>query len=84
MAATYYDVLLGFGNRGDESTRLYSVHEVADFIHTHDGGLITEEDGTPLLEVRNHAFEFCNDMRYQYALMTELRKGEYFEDRYLR
>lgn len=86
MTENYYDVLLGFRDEIDsvvsEGTRLYSMKEVADFIHTHDGGYITEEDGTPLLEIRNRDFEFCNDMRFKQELMAELRKGDGFEDRY--
>ena len=110
MTENYYDVLLGFSDElDDKSTELYSVKEVADFIHTHGGGYITETDGTPLLQIaygnyfeiseesdfysniedntlRNEGegmcFVFCNDMRYKYALMSELRKGEGFEDRY--
>ena len=85
MTENYYDVLLGYVNElcDYEGTRLFSVKEVADFIHTHGGGFITEEDGTPLLQIRNRDFEFCNDMRYKYELMAQLRKGEGFEDRYL-
>jgi hypothetical protein len=50
MTENYYDVLLGFSDElDDKSTELYSVKEVADFIHTHGGGYITETDGTPLL-----------------------------------
>ena len=111
MAENFYDVLLGFSDElcDDEGTRLFSVKEVADFIHTHNGGYITEEDGTPLLQIaygnyfdiseesdfycdvendtkRNESdgmcFVFCNDMRYKYELMAQLRKGEGFEDRY--
>lgn len=55
MTENYYDVLLGFSNEEEtitsEGTKLYSVKEVADFIHTHNGGYITEKDGTPLLEI---------------------------------
>ena len=85
MTENYYGVLLGYTNElfDYEGTKLFSVKEVADFIHTHGGGFITEEDGTPLLQIRNRDFEFCNDMRYKYELMAQLRKGEGFEDRYL-
>ena len=85
MTENYYGVLLGYANElfDYEGTKLFSVKEVADFIHTHGGGFITEEDGTPLLQIRNRDFEFCNDMRYKYELMAQLRKGEGFEDRYL-
>ena len=36
MTENYYDVLLGFSDElcDDEGTKLYSVKEVADFIHT--------------------------------------------------
>lgn len=80
----YYDVLLGFSDKlcDDEGTRLFSVKEAADFILANDGGYITEEDRTPLLQIRNSNFEFCNDMRYKFELMAELRKGEGFEERY--
>ena len=64
-----------------EGARLYNLKEVADFIHVMGGGYITEDDGTPLLEIKERDFVFCNDMRYKYALMKELRKGEGFEDR---
>ncbi len=83
MAENYYDVLLGYNDELDtEGTPLYSVKEVADFIHTHDGGYITEEGGTPLLEIRDCDFEFCNDLCYKYELMAQLRNGEGFEGRY--
>ena len=61
MTENYYDVLFGFSDElDDKSTELYSVKEVADFIHTNNGGYITEEDGTPLLQIRNRDFEFCS------------------------
>ena len=83
MTENYYDVLLGFSDElDDKSTELYSVKEVADFIHTHGGGYITETDGTPLLEFENGEIDECNDMRFRDELMAELRKGEGFEDRY--
>ena len=84
MSADYYDVLLGFSDElcDQEGTKFFSVKEVADFIHTNCGGYITEEDGTPLLQIKNRDFVFCNDMRYKYELMAQLRKGEGFEDRY--
>ena len=108
-AENYYDVLFGYSGLTAEGIELHSIKEVADFIHTHSGGLITEADGTPLLEiaygnyfqesnetdlyveldddtVRNEGdsmhIVFCNDMRYKYELMQELRKGKGFEDRY--
>ena len=83
MTENYYDVLLGFSDElDDKSTELYSVKEVADFILTHGGGMITEEDGTPLLEIWDGKFEYCNDMQYCELLMTELRKCEGFKDRH--
>ena len=83
MTENYYDVLLGFSDElDDKSTELYSVKEVADFIHTHDCGYIAETDGTPLLEFENGEIDECNDMRFRDELMAELRKGEGFEDRY--
>ena len=83
MTENYYDVLLGFSDElDDKSTELYSVKEVADFIHTHGGGYITETDGTPLLKFENGEIDECTDMRFRDELMAELRKGEGFEDRY--
>ena len=84
MTENYYDVLLGFSDElcDDEGTKLFSVKEVADFIHTNGGGYITEEDGTPLLEFENGEIDECTDMRFRDELMAELRKGEGFEDRY--
>lgn len=79
----YTDVLFGFDGIHDEGTELYSMHEVADFIFTHNnGGLITEKDGTPLLEFESGEIFDCGDMQYKDKLMIELRKGEGFEDRY--
>ena len=84
MTENYYDVLLGFSDElDDKSTELYSVKEVADFIHTHGGGYIAEADGTPLLEFENGEIDECTDMRFRDELMAELRKGEGFEDRYI-
>ena len=37
----------------DDRTPLCSVEEVADFLLTHDGGIITEPDGAVLLEVED-------------------------------
>ena len=84
MTVNYYNVLLGFSDElcDDEGTKLYSVKEVADFIHTHDCGYIAEADGTPLLEFENGEIDECTDMRFRDELMAELRKGEGFEDRY--
>jgi hypothetical protein len=83
MTENYYDVLLGYANElcDGEGARLYNLKEVADFIHVMGGGYITEDDGTPLLEIKERDFVFCNDVHYKYALMAELRKGEGFEDR---
>lgn len=58
------------------------MEEVADFILTHGDVRITEEDGTPLLETERGELLYCNDMQYRDELVTELRKGEGFEDRY--
>ena len=44
----YYNVLLGYDGMNSEGKSLCSVHEVADFILTHDVALITEADETPL------------------------------------
>lgn len=79
----YYDVLLAFEDQPEfeEGTELHSVREVADFIATHDHTLLTEEDGTPLLEVENREIRFCNDMQYRDALQKELRFNEGFESR---
>ena len=82
MTEMYYHMLLGHIGLYDEGKQLHSMKEVADFIHTHDCGYIAEADGTPLLQIKNRDFEFCNDMRYKYELMAQLRKGEGFEDRY--
>ena len=108
-AENYYDVLFGYSGLTAEGIELHSIKEVADFIHSHGGGLITEADGTPLIKIANGNYfqesdetdlyvdldddticnegvgmyiVFCNDMRYKYELMQELRKGEGFEDRY--
>ena len=83
MTENYYDVLFGYANElcDGEGARLYNLKEVADFIHVMGGGYITEDDGTPLLEIQERDFVFCNDVHYKYALMAELRKGEGFEDR---
>lgn len=40
----------------DDRTPLCSVEEVADFLLTHDGGIITEPDGAVLLEVEDREF----------------------------
>ena len=83
MTENNYDVLIGFLDElcDDEGVKLYCVKDVADFIHTMGGGYITEADGTPLLEIQERDFVFCNDVHYKYALMAELRKGKGFEDR---
>lgn len=44
--------------------------------------MITEEDGTPLLEIWDGKMEYCKDMQYRELLMAELRKYEGFEDRH--
>lgn len=44
--------------------------------------MITEEDGTPLLEIWDGKIEYCTDMQYCELLMSELRKCEGFEDRH--
>ena len=36
----------------------------------------------PLLEIWYGEFQYCNDMELKNELMSELRKGEGFEDRY--
>lgn len=66
----------------DDRTPLCSVEEVADFLLTHDGGIITEPDGAVLLEVEDREFVFCTDSEYKDELMRELRKSEGFEDRF--
>ena len=76
------DVLFGSTRLSFEETRLCSVKEVADFILTHGDVLITEEDRMPLLETERGVLLYCNDMQYRDELMSELRKGEGFEDRY--
>ena len=84
MTENYYDVLLGFSDElcDDEGTKLFSVKEVADFIHTHDCGYIAEADGTPLLDFDSGKIDECTDMQFRDELMAELRKSEGFEDRY--
>ncbi len=82
MTDMIYNTLLGHTGLYDEGEKLHSVKEVADFIHIHDCGYIAEADGTPLLEFENDEIDECNDMRFRDELMTELRKGEGFEDRY--
>ena len=77
-----YNTLLGHTGLYDEGEKLHSVKEVADFIHTHDGGMITTQNDEPLLEIWHGEFEYCNDMELKNELMSELRKGEGFEDRY--
>jgi len=66
----------------DDRTPLYSVEEVADFLLTHDGGIITEPDGAVLLEVEDREFVYYTDSEYRDELMRELRKSEGFEDRF--
>ena len=58
----------------DDRTPLCSVEEVADFLLTHDGGIITEPE--------DREFVFCTDSEYKDELMRELRKSEGFEDRF--
>ena len=77
-----YEVLYGYSGLAAEGVQLNGVKEVADFILTHGGGMITEEDGTPLLEIWDGKTEYCNDMQYCELLMAELRKYEGFEDRH--
>ena len=77
-----YNTLLGHTGLYDEGEKLHSVKEVADFIHTHGGGMITTQNDEPLLEIWHGEFEYCNDMELKNELMSELRKGEGFEDRY--
>ena len=45
----------------DDRTPLCSVEEVADFLLTHDGGIITEPDGAVLLEAEDREFVSCTD-----------------------
>ena len=66
----------------DDRTPLCSVEEVADFLLTHDGGIITEPDGAVLLEVEDREFVSCTDSEYRDELMREMRKSEGFEDRF--
>lgn len=82
MAKERYADLFGSTKSSFEETRLCSVKEVADFIHTHDCGYIAEADGTLLLEFVNGEIDECTDMRFRDELIAELRKGEGFEDRY--
>lgn len=77
-----YNVLLGYDGMNSEGKSLCPVHEVADFILTHDIAWITEADGTPLLKAENGDILYINDMRYRDELLTELRKGEGFRGRY--
>ena len=63
----------------DDRTPLCSVEEVADFLLTHYGGIITEPDGAVLLEVEDREFVFCTDSEYKDELMREMRKSEGFE-----
>lgn len=76
-----YEVLYGYSEIATEGVQLKSVKEVADFIITHDGGIIAEEDGTPFLEICNGEFAYCNDMQFKYEFISELRKNEGFENR---
>ena len=46
-------------------TPLCSVEEVADFLLTHDGGIITEPDGAVLLEIEDRKFAYCTDSEYR-------------------
>ncbi len=82
MTDMTYNTLLGHTGLYDEGEKLHSVKEVADFIHIHDCGYSAEEDGTPLLEFDSGEIDECTDMQFRDELMTELRKGEGFEDRY--
>lgn len=75
-----FDVLFGSTRSSFEETSLCSVKEAADFILTHGDVLITEKDGTPLLETERGVLLYCNDMKYKDELMSELRKGEGVED----
>lgn len=77
-----YGVLYGYSGLASEGVQLDGVKEVADYILTHSGGMVAEEDGTPLLEIWDGKFEYCNDMQYRELLMAELRKYEGFEDRH--
>jgi len=78
-----YKLLYGFTLfETDDRTPLYSVEEVADFLLTHNGGIITEPDGAVLLEVEDREFVYCTDTEYRDELMRELRKSEGFEDRF--
>ncbi len=78
----YYDVLIGISEDAVEGTELKSIQEVADFIDTHEQVLITEEDGTSLLEASNGGIVYCNDMRYNYELHEALMRNNGFRDRY--
>ena len=66
----------------DDRTPLCSVEEAADFLLTHNGGIITEPDGAVLLKVEDREFVSCTDTEYRDELMRELRKSEGFEDRF--
>lgn len=79
-ATERFDVLFGSTRSSFEGTMLCSVKEVADFIITHKDVLITEGDGTSLLETERGVLLYCNDMQYRDELMPELRKSEGFED----
>lgn len=82
-ATEKHDVLFGSTRSSFDETRLCSVKEAADFILTHKDVLITEEDGTPLLETERGVLLYCNDMQYRDELMSELRKSEGLEDNYI-
>ena len=83
MTVTCNNIYLGYVDQYDnESNALHSLKEVADFIHAHGGGFITEEDGTPILEIRDHSVAFCHDIAFYGELLSEFRKSEGFEDRY--
>ena len=78
-----YKLLYGLSLfEANDRTPLYSVEEVADFLLTHDGGIITEPDGAVLLEVEGREFVYYTDSEYRDELMRELRKSEGFEDRF--
>lgn len=80
-ATEIFDVLFGSTRSSFEETRLCNVTEATDFILTHGDVLITEEDGTPLLETERGVLLYCNDMQYRDELMSELRRSEGFEER---
>jgi len=62
-----------------EGARLYNLKEVADFIHVMGGGYITEDDGTPLLEIKERDFVFCNDMRYMFLRFLYVFLPKFFK-----